>query len=129
VKQTPRPTADPTTDPAQVSTGPVLAPLRSEFADDPEMSELVQLFVGELPARLDAMASAWEQGDVAALRRLTHQLKGAGAGYGFPAVGKAAGEVEKAVVAFGGGIPEAEVEKVRQKVDELLALCRRAASA
>ena len=32
--------------------------LRSEFADDPDMSPIVELFIRELPQRLAAMHSA-----------------------------------------------------------------------
>ncbi len=101
-------------------------PLRSQFADDPEMSELVGLFVSELPARLAALESAWSAGDSPVLRRLAHQLKGAGAGYGFPAVSDAAGDVETALLACGGAPEAADLAQVNGKVQALLALCRRA---
>lgn len=105
-----------------------VGPLRSAYADDPEMAELVELFVSELPERLAALEAAWTSGDSQTLRRMAHQLKGAGAGYGFPVVSDAAGEVETAILARGSALPEAELKAVRAKVEALVALCRRAAA-
>ena len=71
--------------------------LRSEFADDPDMSEIVALFVRELPQRLAAMHSALMAGDIEQVRVLAHQLKGAAGGYGFPKLGEAAALVDQGV--------------------------------
>lgn len=60
------------------------------------------------------------------MRRLAHQLKGAGAGYGFPAVSQAAGDVEAALLGLGGAPEESELARVYGKVQALLAICRRA---
>jgi HPt (histidine-containing phosphotransfer) domain-containing protein len=100
-------------------------PLRSEFADDPEMSELVEQFVRELPSRLLALEAVWRAGDAQSLRRMAHQLKGAGSGYGFPGVSEAAADVESAIVSWGDG-PAGVLEGVRGKVEALAAMCRRA---
>lgn len=69
-------------------------PIRSMYADDPEMADLVEMFVSDLPARVDALRTAWHDGQVQILTRLTHQLSGASAGYGFPTIGEAARELE-----------------------------------
>lgn len=58
-------------------------PLRSSFADDPDMRDIVALFVKELPARIRALETWHRQDDLESFRNLVHQLKGAGGGYGF----------------------------------------------
>ena len=57
-------------------------PIPSEYSDDAEMVDIVEMFVEDMPRRLEALAAAWECVDVECLRRLAHQLKGAAAGYG-----------------------------------------------
>lgn len=96
--------------------------LESQLANDPEMTELVQLFLSELPQRIDAVSRAWEERELATLKRLAHQLKGSCAGYGYPSIGAAAASVETDLTG------DAPLEKVAKDVDELLALCRRAMS-
>jgi HPt (histidine-containing phosphotransfer) domain-containing protein len=71
--------------------------VRSEFADDPDMSPIVELFIRELPQRLAAMHSALASANLEQLRTLAHQLKGAAGGYGFPKLGEAAALVDQGV--------------------------------
>ncbi|MEZ4407848.1 MAG: ATP-binding protein [Polyangiales bacterium] len=86
----PRPTGSAVRAPAS------LPPLRSEFADDPDMADLVVTFATELPSRADAMRAALAAGDHDALRTLAHQLKGAAGGYGYPELTDAAAALEDA---------------------------------
>lgn len=99
--------------------------LISEFAGDPDMTDLVKLFVEEMPQRVDAMAESWERGAVADLRRLAHQLKGACGGYGFPTVGKAAGKLEQSLATLGQEKGLGDLEGLREQLDDLIGLCRR----
>lgn len=78
---------------------PVLAPLLSRFADDPEMREIVALFVAEVPDRLRELQTAWDAADLGRMRTLAHQIKGAAGGYGFPEISTAAAALEAAVSA------------------------------
>lgn len=82
-------------------------PLRSIYADDPEMAELVQLFVEEMPERTARLRHAVDAEDLASLTRLAHQLKGAAAGYGFPVIGERAGTIEDRCKSLdaAGGVP------------------------
>lgn len=96
------------------------APLISDFADDADMVELVEMFVGELPERVEAIRSATEQGDLATLASLSHQLKGAAGGYGFTPITDAAFTVEQQAKAA------EDLDNLRQSVDDLLDLCQRA---
>jgi histidine phosphotransfer protein HptB len=70
--------------------------LYSDLAADADLAELVDLFVRELPGRLRDFERAIAAGDLDGIRKLAHQLKGAGGSYGFPALGTAAAELEQA---------------------------------
>lgn len=102
-------------------TGHSAPPLRSEFADDPDMADIVELFMDELPGRLDAIRAAMDSLDRATLTTLTHQLKGAAGGYGFPSISERAGRVEHALRE---GVSDAAA--LRPQVEDLIALCERA---
>jgi signal transduction histidine kinase/DNA-binding NarL/FixJ family response regulator len=97
--------------------------LVSVFMDDEDMKEIVHQFVRDLPDRSSAILRAYQSSDIATLRRLVHQLKGAAGGYGFPKITEVAGVVEAAIVE--GQDPST----VRPKVEELASLCRRARAA
>jgi HPt (histidine-containing phosphotransfer) domain-containing protein len=95
--------------------------LLSTLSGDPEMGELVEWFVEELPGRISSLSDAMRAHDLARLRTLAHQLKGAAGGYGFDQIGRAAGVVERCV---DGGSPD---RALADALDELVSLCRRAA--
>lgn len=67
-------------------------PLYSSFSEDPDMEELLEKFVGSMPAKLAELHQASQ--DRGELERLAHQLKGSAGGYGFWAISFAAGELE-----------------------------------
>lgn len=98
-------------------------PLRSAFADDADMREVVEMFVGEMPGKVASLSQLWNEQRLDDLRRLAHQLKGAGGGYGFPAVGDAAGNLEASINAMAHG-SSAKVDQLRCQFDDLLRLCR-----
>jgi len=97
-------------------------PLRSELSDDPEMVELIELFIEELPNRIEAIGQALSSGDWSELSRLAHQLRGAGAGYGFEPISDSAASLED-TTELGG---EPDLEAIRACVSELAGLCVRA---
>jgi HPt (histidine-containing phosphotransfer) domain-containing protein len=114
-------------------------PVVSKYANDPDMAELVELFVAELPTRVKAMQDALDRRQVDSLKRSAHQLKGAGGGYGFASIGAAAGKLESLLVSLSTTNPTrkdspdamaawspSELEGVRRELDELIDLCRRA---
>lgn len=96
------------------------APLVSEFADDADMLELVEMFVSELPERVSALQNALKAQDIANLARTAHQLKGAAGGYGFPTITDAAAELEKCAKAAD------QIDKLAQEVKNVADLCTRA---
>jgi PAS domain S-box-containing protein len=86
-------------EPAVADAGPQDGPegaLESAYADDPEMTELIGEFVARLADQVTVMRQALTHGDHERLRRAAHQLKGAGGGYGYPALTEAAAAVEQA---------------------------------
>jgi len=68
----------------------------SQLAEDPGLTEIIELFVAELSDRVNAMRQAMIAGDLPLVGRLAHQLKGAGGSHGFPHLSTLAREVERA---------------------------------
>lgn len=100
------------------------APIRSQLANDPEMAELIELFLSDLGTRAASLQELWAARDVAQIARMAHQLRGASAGYGFPMIGAAAGEIEDALKHRAPG--DVDLESIDGRLKELLSLCNRA---
>lgn len=101
-------------------------PLLSEFAGDPDMRELIELFVSEMPERVASLEALWRERQLEPLCRLAHQLRGAGGGYGFPPVSSAAGTLEEAIKSvMTAASPSTSLATVQQQVEELISICRR----
>ena len=94
--------------------------LHSDFADDPDMAELIDAFVDGLATTIAGIEAALASGRLDELARLAHQVKGAGGSYGFPSLTDAARAVE-ADVRSG-----AAADALEAKVEHLAALCRAA---
>jgi histidine phosphotransfer protein HptB len=94
----------------------------SRLAVDPDLSEIVDMFVEEMPDRIATLLEQLNAGDWECLRRTAHQLKGAAGSYGFDKISPSAGRVEAAIR---DNEPE---QSIRLAVDELVDLCRRAHS-
>jgi CheY-like chemotaxis protein len=82
------------------------------------MRKAVEGFIHRLPARVVSLTELVRAGETEELRRLTHQLKGAGAGYGFPQITEIAARVESLIKS------SEQLEKIRTGVDELVELIR-----
>jgi HPt (histidine-containing phosphotransfer) domain-containing protein len=91
----------------------------STLARDPEMAELVSVFVLELPSRLAAIRRAASDGDCPTINRLAHQLKGAGGSYGFAQLSSAAGDLDRAACSH------LTFEEVAAALDRLANICNR----
>lgn len=101
-------------------------PLRSTLANDPDMRELIQLYIQDLPTRLDGIRIAMSTGNLNEVRRLSHQLRGASAGFGFAPIGLVAAEVEETIKAIHEQADA--MDRVRPLVEKLDALARRVAA-
>lgn len=91
---------------------------KSEFANDPDMKELVEEYVHRLPEQVALLTSLLDQGETENLRRVAHQLKGSGGGYGFPQI-TALAAVADASIKQG-----ADMERVRSEIAQLVAYIR-----
>jgi len=91
----------------------------SSLANDPDLSDLVTMYVDEMPERIAKVLDCLERGNWTDLHRVAHQIKGAAGSYGFEPISEFARRVEMA--ARSG---QAE-ENIRQLTDELLDACRR----
>ncbi|MCE5278896.1 MAG: CHASE domain-containing protein [Planctomycetaceae bacterium] len=74
-------------------------PLASDYADDPDMCEIIGKFVEALSDKCALMTAALKNVQTADLTRLAHQLKGAAGGYGYPTLTDAARHLETAAKA------------------------------
>lgn len=95
------------------------ATIGSTLSVDPELVELVELFLSEVPGRLGTMSDAFEQQNWSELRRAAHQWKGAGGSYGYPQLSAAAALLENACAS---ARPK---DEIKQRLDELVDLCGR----
>lgn len=107
------------------------AAIHSTFANDPDMRELIELFVSELPGRIDEIRVAASSQDAESLRRLMHMLRGSCGGYGFAELGRLAGRIEEALGCCAIQTPDGEgaLDNVRAEVHSLIALCARVTAA
>lgn len=103
------------------------SPVISSFADDPDMQDLVVLFVDEMPARMEDIRGAFDERDMTSLTRISHQLKGAAPGYGFDAVGSVAADLERTLHQVSD--LSDDLERIEEGVSRLLSICGRIAKA
>lgn len=75
---------------------PTKPPVYSIFANDPDFSELLEMFVETLGERRKSLATSYEIKDYEKLKSEAHQLKGAGGGYGFPELTTVSAQLEEA---------------------------------
>jgi histidine phosphotransfer protein HptB len=94
----------------------------SSLAVDPELGELVDMFVEEMPGRMASLLDCFNRRDWNGLRQSAHQLKGAAGSYGFDVVSPCAGKLESAIR---DGEPE---HQIYAAVTELVDLCSRVRS-
>jgi signal transduction histidine kinase/DNA-binding NarL/FixJ family response regulator/HPt (histidine-containing phosphotransfer) domain-containing protein len=97
---------------------PPAGPLKSTMADEPRFARLLETFVGRLPARVATMEDLLRRQGVEELRHALHQLKGAGGGYGFPAISDLAARAERRIK------EEQTIDAARRDVESLIALVR-----
>ena len=95
-------------------------PLYSSLGSDPDLGEIVTMFVDEMPGRIATIEAQAAAGDWDELRRTAHQLKGAAGSYGFDAISPVAAAVEAAIRLA------SSPEEIRDRVEILVGMCRRA---
>ena len=91
----------------------------SALADDPDLYEIVKMFVDEMPSRVEQLVSEFQSKNWHGLKQTTHQLKGAAGSYGFAEVTPAAGKLEQNLK------QESSEAEIQQSLEELVAICQR----
>ena len=96
-------------------------PLHSEYAEDPDLREIVMVFVDELPNRVLAVKKAFEARDLSTLKTLTHQMRGSAGGYGFAKIGTMAAQIELELLG-----EESNLSLIQERIEDLAQICRAA---
>jgi HPt (histidine-containing phosphotransfer) domain-containing protein len=96
------------------------APFYSVYGDDPDMGEIVEMFVDEMPERVELLKQLLEAEDWEGVGCFAHQMKGACGSYGFDQLTLLAQRLERAAR---GGEPE---EMIRRSLEDLAEGFRRA---
>ena len=91
----------------------------SQLAADPDLGELIDFFVQEIPDRINALEAQAKSRDWNELTRTAQRIKGAAGSYGFSEITPYAARLEAAARE---ALPE---EKILAALHELLSLCRR----
>ena len=89
----------------------------SEFGGDPDMADLVELYVDEMPSRVSDLKQLASQKSWDEIGRLAHQIKGSAGGYGFGQVTETALRLEQAVRIDG------QEETILAALSELVEMC------
>jgi len=92
--------------------------LFSTLAEDPDLAEIVEMFVDEMPERVESILDCFESQDWEGLRRVSHQLKGAAGSYGFTPITPCAAILEEAIKQT-----KAE-DEICKAVKDLVAMCQ-----
>ncbi|MEZ6109947.1 MAG: Hpt domain-containing protein [Pirellulaceae bacterium] len=93
--------------------------LYSDLGDDPDYAELIEMFVGDLPRRVEQLLAAKAAEDADQVRVLSHRLRGAAGGYGFPQLTHAAARVEEPLRS------DQPLDSITGELDTLIDLCQR----
>lgn len=92
--------------------------LRSSFAHEPEMTEVLAQYVAGLPRQARLLQTFLTEHRLLELRKVAHQIKGSAGGYGFMPVTHAADYVERMLH------DHMSIEDIARGVRELLDLLR-----
>jgi len=98
----------------------ICPPVISALANDPDMVELIDEFVAEIPNMLQGLEKAYSSNDMDTLERLARQLKGQSGACGFESITALAVELEKAAKAQLGQ------ETIYIGLKEVIRFCRAA---
>ncbi len=92
--------------------------LTSQLQDDPELSEVVDVFLAELPKMLEKLTDACGESNNELFKNMAHQLKGASSSAGFDMLSKQAADLEDLS-------NQQQLDDIKNQVDELTVLCNR----
>jgi len=105
---------------SDTNSSAAIEPLISDFADDPDMLKIIEMFVDGLSSRIESILTAFEDRNFTTVSGIAHQLKGASGGYGYPSVSELAFDVEQLAKR------SAEADQIEAALTGLVDECRRA---
>ena len=94
-------------------------PIFSDFSDDDSMGKIIQIFLNEIPQRIELIESSFHSGNKEQLCKIIHQLKGAGGGYGFKLITSNAMAFEKKIKQAADNWQQATTKALEEFVDIL----------
>ena len=94
------------------------APLRSTYSNNQRLAKVLTSFIDRLPGQATELLDLLRKVELDSLRRVVHQLKGAGGGYGFDVITETAARAEE-------GLEGGSIEQAAAEVHELVQLLRR----
>lgn len=80
----------------ELNQAPIEGRVLSSLADDPDLRELVEMYVTEMPQRIQGLVDAVQCKDWERLGSLAHQIKGSAGSYGFQQITDFAAVLEHA---------------------------------
>ncbi|QDV50109.1 Hpt domain protein [Gimesia fumaroli] len=95
------------------------SPVRSSFCDDEDFLELIEMFVDGIEEKKAILREA-SADQVEELKVLSHQMKGASAGYGFEALSQLAADLETACKAEDRDEIERQKEIILNHMDRIV---------
>ncbi|MDR1491533.1 MAG: Hpt domain-containing protein [Planctomycetaceae bacterium] len=93
--------------------------IHSLLANDPDLREIVWLFVNEMPLRIQKLLNEYQTKDWEKLSITAHQLKGTAGSYGFSEVSPVAAQLEQAAKSH------SDENEILQILNELIRICER----
>ena len=87
-------------------------PIVSKWANDPDLREISEFFLDEMPSFMQKLKDAADASDMSLLSRLAHDLKGSGPNAGFDILHEQARSLEQAVLAD-------EIQDVRDMIGQI----------
>jgi len=105
--------------------GSMVDSLISVYENDPEMAEIVALFVAEMPDRIAELKQAVDDGDIELAHTIAHQLKGAAGGYGFERLGEIAAAAADALRKLEPSLSKTQHSALLAATSPLLLACGR----
>ncbi|MGD9689906.1 MAG: hypothetical protein AB7K52_09675 [Phycisphaerales bacterium] len=101
--------------------------VRSVYADDADMGEILSLFARSLPARLETLQRLWSELRLDELGAAVRQLGREGTGCGYSTLGAAAERFQQKLAELNHGEArnEQDVGEVRRRFQELIDVCGR----
>ncbi|MBN1457099.1 MAG: response regulator [Sedimentisphaerales bacterium] len=90
----------------------------SFLTENPDYTKTIEMFIDNLPKRIEEMQSALNERDLQDLSFKVHALKGLGGFAGFPIYTEKAKTIEQM-------ISDNQIDNIQEQIDELSKLCRR----